>query len=91
MNAHPPTDPPPDLALLQVGELARLTGVSTRMLRYYEEQGLLRPARQPNGYRVYPQEATSVVEQIRSMRAFNCPTAAIRRSLTPHQPEEEIT
>ena len=36
-----------------VGQLAELAGVSTRTLRYYEEEGLLRPSRAESGYRVY--------------------------------------
>ncbi|MER5784213.1 MerR family transcriptional regulator [Streptomyces mobaraensis] len=38
---------------MRIGELANLTGVSARSLRYYEEQGLLAPLRAENGYRVY--------------------------------------
>lgn len=38
---------------MRIGELARRTGVSVRALRYYEEQGLLVPARAANGYREY--------------------------------------
>lgn len=38
---------------VHIGELARRVGVSPRSLRYYEQQGLLSPARDANGYRVY--------------------------------------
>lgn len=38
---------------MRIGELARRTGVNQRLLRYYEEQGLLTPDRLPSGYRVY--------------------------------------
>src|SRR5687768_3346908 len=38
---------------MKIGELARRTGVSTRMLRYYEKQGLLQPERAGNGYRTF--------------------------------------
>lgn len=37
---------------MRIGELARTTGVSTRALRYYDEQGLLPAERLTNGYRL---------------------------------------
>lgn len=36
-----------------VSEAARLVGLSTHTLRYYEQQELVRPARNSAGYRVY--------------------------------------
>lgn len=46
------------MAELTIGELAKLAGVSRSMLRYYEEQGLLKPAaRTPAGYRLYERSA----------------------------------
>ena len=38
---------------MQIGELSARTGASVRMLRYYEEHGLLEPERTESGYRVY--------------------------------------
>ena len=42
---------------MHIGELSVRTGVSRRALRYYEEQGLLLPQRQANGYRSYSDDA----------------------------------
>jgi len=43
---------------LTIGQLARRAGVATSTLRYYEQQGLLRPtSRSAAGYRLYAPEA----------------------------------
>lgn len=38
---------------MQISQLAKQTGVSVHALRHYEQLGLLKPARLPNGYRDY--------------------------------------
>jgi len=50
---------------MKIGELAALTGVSVRSLRYYESQGLITPVRQANGYREYSPLAIETVETIK--------------------------
>ena len=45
-------------------ELAKLSGVSVRTLHYYEEQGLLRPQRRPNGYRDYGPDDVRRLQQV---------------------------
>lgn len=61
-----------------IGELSRLTGVSTRLLRYYEEQELLLPGRDSHGYRSYPEDAPTRVEQIRRLLEAGVSTREIR-------------
>lgn len=55
---------------MRIGELAKRTNISTRMLRYYEEQGLLASERAANGYREYDEadveRATTVASLISS-------------------------
>lgn len=65
-----------------IGELARRTSVSTRLLRYYEEQGLLQPQRDSLGYRTYAEDAPEQVGRIRDMLAAGLSTEDIR-SLLP--------
>jgi len=52
---------------MRIGELSRHTGATTRMLRYYEEQGLLQPERDASGYRCYPPSAVNRVAEIRGL------------------------
>ncbi|MFC4119296.1 MerR family transcriptional regulator [Nonomuraea zeae] len=66
---------------MRIGDLARETGVSRRLLRYYEEQGLLRPLRLPNGYREYGDADVAAVRHIRTMLAAGLPTVVIGRLL----------
>ncbi|RAP74044.1 MerR family transcriptional regulator [Paenibacillus montanisoli] len=48
-----------------VQKLGRLAGVSTRTLRYYDEVGLLKPARMnSSGYRIYGQAEVDRLQQI---------------------------
>ncbi|MEV0146774.1 MULTISPECIES: MerR family transcriptional regulator [unclassified Nonomuraea] len=62
---------------MRIGELARRTGVSVRLLRYYEEQGLLLPIRRASGYREYRDQDVAVVGRIRSLLAAGLGTSAI--------------
>ncbi len=66
---------------MKIGELAERSGVAPRLLRYYEEQGLLRPGRGENGYRDYPEAAVDRVAQIRGLIDAGLPTSIIRDML----------
>ncbi|WP_264483008.1 MerR family transcriptional regulator [Streptomyces pinistramenti] len=61
--------------------MASRTGVSTRSLRYYEQQGLLRAERDGNGYRRYGPEAAETVRRIRELLATGLSTDTIRELL----------
>ncbi|GAA4216490.1 MerR family transcriptional regulator [Microbispora amethystogenes] len=54
---------------MRIGELARRAGVSTRALRYYEQQGLIRSRRSANGYREYDESDVRLVTEIRALMA----------------------
>lgn len=63
---------------MRIGEVSRRTGVAARMLRYYEEQGLLQPARHVNGYRDYTEADLEQVDTIRNLGAAGVPTRFIK-------------
>ncbi|WP_416563805.1 MerR family transcriptional regulator [Nocardia testacea] len=62
---------------MRIGELAAATGTSRRLLRYYEERGLLTPDRSANGYRRYPESAVRDVARIRRLLAAGLPLRVI--------------
>ncbi|MCG7210656.1 MerR family transcriptional regulator [Streptomyces arenae] len=55
--------------LVRIGEVARDAGVSVRAVRYYEQQGLLIPARSPSGQRLYRQDTVTLVRFFQQMFA----------------------
>ena len=63
---------------MRIGELAGRTGVPARLLRYYEEQGLLDPRRSANSFRDYDEDDVQRVTQIRGLIDAGVPTAIIR-------------
>lgn len=52
--------------LLKIGQVARLTGLPAKTIRYYEERGLVEPAaRTRAGYRLYGEEEVSQLEFVK--------------------------
>jgi DNA-binding transcriptional MerR regulator len=61
-----------------IQQVARYSGVTARTLRYYDEIGLLHPARVgPNGYRYYEQEQLLRLQQILLLRELDMDLTAI--------------
>ena len=55
--------------LFRIGEVAKLTGLTTRTLRYWEELGLLRPTdHSSGGERLYAGEAITRAARIRDLQ-----------------------
>jgi DNA-binding transcriptional MerR regulator len=63
---------------MRIGALARCAGVSERMLRYYEQEGLLRPARTESGYRDYGDTEVQTARRIRMLSASGLKIETIR-------------
>ncbi|MFC3995830.1 MerR family transcriptional regulator [Nocardiopsis sediminis] len=66
---------------MRIGELSERTGTPRRLLRYYEEQGLIVAARLPNGYRDYSGDNVDRVVQIRGLLDAGLPTRIIKQIL----------
>ncbi len=61
------TEPTP--VVLRIGEVAKLTGLTTRTLRYWEELGLIRPSSyRGSGERLYSQTDMTRVTRIRELQ-----------------------
>jgi DNA-binding transcriptional MerR regulator len=67
---------------MKIGELSRITGVSIRSLRYYEQQGLITSIRQPNGYREYTTLTIETVETVKLYLNLGLTTEQIAGFLT---------
>ncbi|MFF8278440.1 MerR family transcriptional regulator [Streptomyces lateritius] len=66
---------------MRIGELSERTGTPRRLLRYYEEQGLIVADRTPNGYRAYDESNVDRVLQIRGLLDAGLPTRIIKQIL----------
>lgn len=66
---------------MRIGELSRRTGISVRMLRYYEAEGLLRPSRTEAGHRLFDPAALEAVRRIRLLGKAGMTLDTIRQLL----------
>lgn len=69
--------------MFRIGEFSRLTQVSIRMLRYYDEAGLLKPAQVDSwtGHRLYAAEQIPHLNRIRYLRDSGFQVSEIARAL----------
>jgi DNA-binding transcriptional MerR regulator len=76
---------------MRIGELAARVGVSPRSLRYYEQQGLLSPARDVNGHREYDEDALDRAGNIKELLAAGLTTDDVRLYLSAGCLEHRLT
>ena len=63
---------------MNIGEAAQATGISAKMIRYYEETALIRPAlRSQSGYRVYGENDIQTLRFVRRARDLGFSVAQI--------------
>jgi MerR family Zn(II)-responsive transcriptional regulator of zntA len=68
--------------MLTIGKLAGLTGVSNDTLRYYEHEGLMKPAAKSlAGYRLYDPDAVRRIQFIKHAQSCGFTLAEIRELL----------
>lgn len=78
--------------MLNIGEFARLAQVSRRMLRHYDELGLLTPERidADSGYRFYSVQQLGRVHRIVALRDMGFHLEQIRQVLSEETSVEEL-
>ena len=63
---------------MRIGELATRTGVTTRLIRYYEQQDLLTADRADNGYRTYTEDDVERVNRVAGLVQAGIPTRLVK-------------
>lgn len=70
---------------MNIKEAEKLSGVSSRNIRFYEQKGLLKPARnEENDYREYFDEEIHRLKLIRALRMVDMPLEQIKQILDGH-------
>lgn len=67
--------------VLPIGEMARRTGLSVATIRFYEEQGLIRPMRAPGGQRRFRRADLRRLSFVRIAQGLGFTLAEIRAQL----------
>jgi DNA-binding transcriptional MerR regulator len=77
----------PHMGFLTIGELARRTGLTTRTIRFYSDEGLLPPAHRTDaGYRLYDGASLARLELLRTLRELGLGLPAASAALAGAQP-----
>ena len=63
---------------MNIKEIELRSGLPHSGVRFYESEGLLRPARSPNGYRDYSEDDLATLLKIKRLRALGLSLAEIR-------------
>ena len=67
---------------MKINEVEAAVGVTKKNIRFYEEEGLISPSREPgNGYRNYSQADVERLRRIKLLRKLDVPLAEIREML----------
>ena len=79
----------PRKAFYSIGEVSRITGVNTHVLRYWETQGkLLKPSRRGSRHRLYRPADIQLIFEIKRLREEEKLSLAAMRRQMNHKPEQ---
>lgn len=63
---------------MKIGDVAERTQVAARLIRYYEQQGLLTAERAANGYRTYTEADVARVSRVAGLVQAGIPTRLVK-------------
>ncbi|WP_444900982.1 MerR family transcriptional regulator [Microbulbifer sp. SSSA007] len=75
---------------MRIGELSKITGISQRMLRFYETEKLITPARSKAGYREYSKEDIKLIKNIKILNESGIKLKTIKELLPCIESEHSI-
>ncbi|WEX09466.1 Cu(I)-responsive transcriptional regulator [Chelativorans sp. AA-79] len=76
---------------MNVGEVARLSGLPAKTIRYYEDIGLVAPARSQNGYRAYSDVDMHRLAFLKRARSLGFSIEECRQLLQLYQDKERAS
>ena len=78
--------------MLKIGDFSKLSRISIRMLRHYDEHGLLTPASidPMTGYRYYGEDQLMEAERIQALKGMGFALSVIREILEKYEEPEEM-
>ncbi len=63
-----------------IGQAAKITGLPTKTIRFYEEEGVISPTKRgDNGYRFYPETAIEELKVLKYARDLGLPLSEIKK------------
>ncbi|MBX9362063.1 MerR family transcriptional regulator [Streptomyces sp. WAC04114] len=75
--------------VMKISEAAQKTGTPARMLRYYEQQGLIESSRSTNGYRDYSEDQVEHARHVRALVEAGLSTRMIKIVLDIEAPSNQ--
>ena len=75
---------------MTIKELEQRTGLPRTAIRFYEQQGLIRPERRENNYRNYTQEDLSTLEKIKLLRQLSLDLESIQALKEGQRPLSQV-
>jgi len=77
-------------ALLRIGQVAKLSGLSTRTIDYYTQCNLLPVERSASNYRLYPEDVLQTLERIKLLKHQRMSISEIKSVILSQEDSEVV-